>query len=237
MPLASTTFLKASLRVDPETPESLGLKMFHIMDNQTVSFKNPIPAAGPHRPMWAAYGTYNWCPPGRYMHNLEHGALLFLYHPCTDNKLVTKFKNLARNCLWRHIISKWEDGFYPLNDYQLAIVAWRHIFYIRDLENSQDRLNAVNFIKKYAEVGNNNEGTCWGNGGFTNGLVEKSELVTDVLDREICPGNLDDIFDSAEKKHRSKTKEQLKFSSNHGIIIDFLIVVVIFVSFITYFKQ
>jgi len=47
-----------------------------------------IPVSGYHRPKWPEYGEYKYIPPLRSVHALEHGAILFMYHPCTPNNLV-----------------------------------------------------------------------------------------------------------------------------------------------------
>jgi hypothetical protein len=50
------------------------------------------------------YGEYRWVPPIRYIHVLEHGAIAFLYHPCTPDSLVDKLRKLANGCLWKHLL-------------------------------------------------------------------------------------------------------------------------------------
>ena len=52
------------------------------------NYPNGIPASGYHRPKWPEYGEYRWIPPLRYVHSLEHGAMLFMYHPCAPIELV-----------------------------------------------------------------------------------------------------------------------------------------------------
>ena len=47
-----------------------------------------IPHSGYHRPKWPQYGEYKYIPPLRFVHALEHGSILFLYHPCTPVELV-----------------------------------------------------------------------------------------------------------------------------------------------------
>ena len=42
-----------------ETTESLGIVDFHMAFNQSVKYQTPIPAGGPHKAMWAAYGVYS----------------------------------------------------------------------------------------------------------------------------------------------------------------------------------
>ena len=45
---------------------------------------DPPPAGGDHDPCWANYGVYDQPLPGRYwVHNLEHGAVVYLYN-CPD---------------------------------------------------------------------------------------------------------------------------------------------------------
>lgn len=49
-----------------------------------VKYIERIPTIGPHRPLWARYGEYEYLPPQRWLHNIEHGAIVVLYHPCAD---------------------------------------------------------------------------------------------------------------------------------------------------------
>lgn len=55
-------------------------KCMHI----TIRYLEQIPSIGPHRPLWARYGEYKYLPPQRWLHNVEHGAIVALYHPCAD---------------------------------------------------------------------------------------------------------------------------------------------------------
>lgn len=174
-----------------ETTKTLGIKYMHIPDDLYIEYNNPIPNNGPHRTMWAAYGDYHYCPPTRYMHNLEHGAIVFLYHACARNEQVKKFKNLAKNCLWKHIISGWEKG---LNEtYPFAIVAWHKVLYLKNMDDvAAVDTTVVPFIKRYAKAGGSGEGNCWGNGGFVNQLIRNASIVTSVEDTEICPNGYGD---------------------------------------------
>lgn len=40
------------------------------------------PSWGDHRPMWARWGFYSALPPQRWLHNLEHGGVALMHHPC-----------------------------------------------------------------------------------------------------------------------------------------------------------
>ena len=98
---------------------------------------------------------------------------------------VAALKNLASSCLYKRIISKWEKGLSP--EFPLAIVAWEHIFYLKNASNLETREAAVKFIREFGNKGSNNEATCWGNGGFDHGLLENSSVVSNVFDSELCP--------------------------------------------------
>lgn len=53
-----------------------------------IRYIERIPMIGPHRPLWAKYGEYLYLPPQRWLHNIEHGAIVLLYHPCSDTEQV-----------------------------------------------------------------------------------------------------------------------------------------------------
>lgn len=49
-----------------------------------VSYDDPPPAGGAHDPCWTSFGVHqDEVPDERWVHNLEHGAAVFLYN-CTD---------------------------------------------------------------------------------------------------------------------------------------------------------
>jgi hypothetical protein len=49
---------------------------------EPIDYDDPPPAGGPHAQCWGAYGVYRDTPlpASRWVHNLEHGAVVFLYH-------------------------------------------------------------------------------------------------------------------------------------------------------------
>lgn len=51
-----------------------------------IDYPDRPPAGGPHGPCWADYLPYlaGAVPPEEWVHNLEHGAVVFLYH-CPDD--------------------------------------------------------------------------------------------------------------------------------------------------------
>lgn len=46
--------------------------------------------SGTHRKLWPVYGEYVFVPPQRWIHSLEHGAIVLLYHPCANLNQVKK---------------------------------------------------------------------------------------------------------------------------------------------------
>lgn len=62
------------------------------------------PTVGRHREHWAKWGEYRYCPPQRWLHNLEHGGVVFLYDPCLSEESV---------CSLRNYIAKWQTRSAP----------------------------------------------------------------------------------------------------------------------------
>ena len=44
-------------------------------------------------------------PKERWLHNIEHGAVVMLYDPCTLESEVNKLKRIVRSCIKKHIIT------------------------------------------------------------------------------------------------------------------------------------
>lgn len=61
----------------------------HIGNSNPVSFVHNPPASGTHYPEWTAFGRYDVpVNPGYWVHNLEHGAVVFLYGPSATSEQV-----------------------------------------------------------------------------------------------------------------------------------------------------
>ncbi|KAG9485970.1 hypothetical protein GDO78_008847 [Eleutherodactylus coqui] len=86
-----------------------------------IVYTAAIPNSGAHRATWAKYGEYIYCPPQQWVHNLQHGGVAFLYHPCVHPKLKEALSSLARRYIAKHVIT-------PLHtlsrDRPLALAAW-----------------------------------------------------------------------------------------------------------------
>jgi len=95
----------------------------HICINDTVDYTGhgPVPTHGPHRPNWASFGEYKYCPIERYQHNIEHGSVVMLYHPCLDGKQLSILKKTVSGCIRKHIIT---PSRLPTLENPLILVAW-----------------------------------------------------------------------------------------------------------------
>ena len=83
------------------------------------------PSSGPHRPMWGRWGAYEYMPPQRYIHNLEHGGIAFLYNPCAPQYMIDSLRALACS----RPIDDGGDFRWVLTPYvglptNIAVVAW-----------------------------------------------------------------------------------------------------------------
>jgi hypothetical protein len=75
------------------------------------------------------WGEYEFMPPQRYIHNLEHGGVAFLYHPCASAEVVDQLREFARarpaddGGEFRWILSP-----YPELPSTIAVVAWEAVY-------------------------------------------------------------------------------------------------------------
>ena len=68
------------------------------------------------------YVTFlRFVPAQRWLHNIEHGAVVMLYHPCTHPETVAALRRLVTCCIRKHIITPSTN----LSEKRpLALVAW-----------------------------------------------------------------------------------------------------------------
>jgi hypothetical protein len=60
------------------------LPAIHVEIPSDIQWDSNPPSSGPHYPIWAAFQSYSQpVPRGYYVHDLEHGAIVLLYH-CDD---------------------------------------------------------------------------------------------------------------------------------------------------------
>nr|CAD7460026.1 unnamed protein product [Timema tahoe] len=76
---------------------------------------------GKHRPLWPKYGEYRFVPRQRWLHNLEHGGIVLLYHPCVNPLALDRLKSMVTNCIRKHVITP-----FTLLDEErpFALLAW-----------------------------------------------------------------------------------------------------------------
>lgn len=133
---------------------------------------------------WAAFGEYTYLPPQRWLHNLEHGAIVCLYHPCAHKGLVESLKAIVRDCLYRHIITPYRE---LSIERPFALAGWG-----TSLEFSViDKVTLTEFIKKNAKMGPEKVSR---NGQYKKMLTEPAKIITDVDDFKICPNGRNDVM-------------------------------------------
>ena len=67
----------------------------HI-DEGSIEYEEYPPSSGDHRSQWARWGEYSSLPAERWLHNLEHGGIAFLYNPCAEPALIEELRDYAR---------------------------------------------------------------------------------------------------------------------------------------------
>jgi len=152
----------------------------HFCMTQKITYDHPIPTHGDHRPIWPKFGEYKFVPPQRWLHNIEHGAVVMLYHPCAHNYMVDKLRKLVTGCIRKHVITPYTN--LP-EDKPLALVSWG----CRMLMSNVDEEKVTKFIRDKALHGP--EGTYPKEGQFTQGLIKQAEIPpgSSNEDSVLCP--------------------------------------------------
>jgi hypothetical protein len=71
----------------PPTGQTVGTAVpnegwVHVAEGSIINYQHNPPASGPHYPVWLRYEEYATAQArGYWVHNLEHGAVVFLYRP------------------------------------------------------------------------------------------------------------------------------------------------------------
>lgn len=149
----------------------------HYCMYEEVIYNSKIPTFGGHRPLWPKYGEYKFVPKQRWLHNLEHGGIVALYHPCADLREISLFKTLVKNCLRRHVITPYKD---VGHDRPFVLVAWgvRLRMPIVDPDIMRE------FIQNKALKGPEKVSA---DGQFDFLLKEPATIVSDFEDSQLCP--------------------------------------------------
>lgn len=90
--------------------------------NMPVSYPDPPPTSGPHNPCWAAWGIHDEpLAPERWVHNLEHGGVVFLYNcPAGCDAELATIKDIATTRA-RTVVAA-----YDKLPKRFAVVSWGH---------------------------------------------------------------------------------------------------------------
>ncbi|XP_023712486.1 uncharacterized protein LOC111867147 isoform X3 [Cryptotermes secundus] len=151
----------------------------HECMNKSIHYQSAVPTYGTHRPLWPRYGEYKFVPRQRWVHNLEHGAVVMLYHPCANQLEVNRLRHLVTNCLRRHIIT-------PLalldEERPLALVTWGCRLTMSSVQPSIVK----NFIKQHGLQGPEKVSR---DGQYDLGLKDPAKIITDIDDSVLCPGS------------------------------------------------
>lgn len=88
-----------------------------------IDYPDRPPAGGPHNPCWTTWGVHtNAVPDDNWVHNLEHGGVVFLYNCpsgcATDVAALTSYVQSLGN---RGVLTPYSDM-----DWTYAAVAWGH---------------------------------------------------------------------------------------------------------------
>jgi len=152
----------------------------HFCMNDVLSYNTSIPTHGDHRPIWPKFGEYRFVPPQRWLHNIEHGAVVMLYHPCTHPVTVDKLRSLVTGCIRKHIITPYTN---MSEERPLALVAWGCVMTMSRVEEAK----VVEFIRTRGLKGP--EGTYPKEGQYTHQLQKLAEPPqgSDINDTTLCP--------------------------------------------------
>lgn len=69
----------------------------HVAEPEAIEYPDDPPASGPHRPNWARWGEYSAIGPEWWLHNLEHGGVALLYHPCAGAETIEALRAFAQS--------------------------------------------------------------------------------------------------------------------------------------------
>ncbi|KAL7303220.1 hypothetical protein TKK_0004421 [Trichogramma kaykai] len=149
----------------------------HKCMTERIEYVDDIPLYGTHRPIWPVYGEYKYLPVQRWLHSLEHGAIVMLYHPCANKMEVEKLKKIVKGCLRRHIIT-------PYNllddDRPLALLSWG----CRLTMSHVNKNIVTQFIRERALHAPENQ--VYEDGEFEDQLLEKAKVISTQEDTQIC---------------------------------------------------
>ncbi|XP_030831549.1 uncharacterized protein LOC105441222 [Strongylocentrotus purpuratus] len=150
----------------------------HVCMHRAIVYHDVIPTSGAHRPLWAKYGEYRYLPKQRWLHNLEHGAAVFLYHPCADMSEVTRFRRIARGCLRKHIITPYKE---LTKERPFAVLTYGCKLELPYIVSNRIR----DFLREHA--GKAPERRVAEDGQFSVQQIHRAKTISNANDCMICP--------------------------------------------------
>ena len=159
-------------------PDDLPLR--HVCMNTSLSYLAGIPTYGHHRPLWPVYGSYRYLPPQRWLHSVEHGAVVLLHHPCVNSDLLHQLRSIVQRCIFKHVVT---PSWRVQPSRPLVLVAHGCMFQMSRVSTEL----VVAFIRRRALAGK--EGHLAKQGQFRDQLVRESRppAGSDVNDTVLCP--------------------------------------------------
>lgn len=110
---------------------------------EPITYSDPPPTGGDHASCWASYGVHTQAvPEARWVHNLEHGAVVFL-HNCPRG-CASEIKQLAEIAQGRSFALVTPDARLPT---RFAVVAWG----VRLLSDCVDAEAFQSFYEKHVD--------------------------------------------------------------------------------------
>ncbi|KAK9878677.1 hypothetical protein WA026_023124 [Henosepilachna vigintioctopunctata] len=150
---------------------------WHYCMNQSIEYNTLVPTYGDHRPLWPRYGEYTFVPKQRWVHSLEHGSIVMLYHPCANGNEVNILKKIIKGCLYQYVIT----AFNELEAKRpIVLVAWG-----ARLELSKvDPEMVINFIRKFAYKAPEK---VTNDGQYDKNLLEPASIKFKGQENSLCP--------------------------------------------------
>lgn len=149
----------------------------HKCMDEPIYYSSELPTFGTHRPLWPRYGEYKFVPIQRWLHNLEHGGIVMLYHPCANPLEVNRLRQIVTGCLRRHLITPY-NLLSPKRP--LALLSWGWRMTMSTVQPDIVR----EFIKQHALQGAE---AISRDGFYDTGLLVPAKILTSVDDDLICP--------------------------------------------------
>ena len=125
----------------------------HIPDGTPITYVDVPPSSGDHRPSWGRWGEYSFLPPQRWLHNLEHGGVAFLYDPCVAAGVVEALRAVAKAIPEDDTgPARWVLTPYPGLPTGVAVVAWEWTWEAECVDAS-NRATLQSFISEHYRKG------------------------------------------------------------------------------------